>query len=146
MCSQTRNSCAKAFDNRSRNKNLKPKKLRGGQFDSPPSRLVGLSMIFFMSHHAAPPPPFPHHFYNDPCLGRTYPFGNQKSAKSTSKSKVTLFLAVLVFDGNLSQYINSITTSQTRAVKINVNSSCLRPIRKFTLKSIVLNRQNSEKI
>ena len=26
MCSQTRNSCAKAFDNRSRNKNLKPKK------------------------------------------------------------------------------------------------------------------------
>ena len=30
MCSQTRNSCAKAFDNRSRSKNLKPKKLRGG--------------------------------------------------------------------------------------------------------------------
>ena len=26
MCSQTRNSCAKAFDNQSRSKNLKPKK------------------------------------------------------------------------------------------------------------------------
>ena len=36
MCSQTRNSCAKAFDNRSRSKNLKPKKSRGGQFDPPP--------------------------------------------------------------------------------------------------------------
>ena len=30
MCSQTRNSCAKAFDNRPRSKNLKPKKSRGG--------------------------------------------------------------------------------------------------------------------
>ena len=30
MCSQTRNSCAKAFDNQSRSKNLKQKKLRGG--------------------------------------------------------------------------------------------------------------------
>ena len=30
MCSQTRNSCVKAFDNRSRSKNLKPKKSRGG--------------------------------------------------------------------------------------------------------------------
>ena len=29
MCSQTRNSCAKAFDNRSRSKNLKPKKSSG---------------------------------------------------------------------------------------------------------------------
>ena len=36
MCSQTRNSCAKAFGNWSRNKNLKPKKSRGGgQFDTP---------------------------------------------------------------------------------------------------------------
>ena len=34
MCSQTRNSCAKAFDNRSRTKILQPKKSRGGgQFD-----------------------------------------------------------------------------------------------------------------
>ena len=30
MCLQTRNSCAKAFDNRSRSKNLKPKKSRRG--------------------------------------------------------------------------------------------------------------------
>ena len=30
MCSQTRNSCAEAFDNRLRSKNLKPKKSRGG--------------------------------------------------------------------------------------------------------------------
>ena len=47
MCSQTRNSCAKAFDNQSRSKNLKPKKSRGGggQFDSPPSRLIGLKEI-----------------------------------------------------------------------------------------------------
>ena len=36
MCSQTRNSCAKAFDNRSRSINLKPKNSRGGQFDTPP--------------------------------------------------------------------------------------------------------------
>ena len=36
MCSQTRNSSAKAFNNRSRNKNLKPKKSRGCQFDPPP--------------------------------------------------------------------------------------------------------------
>ena len=36
MCSQIRNSCAKAFDNRSRSKNLKPKKSKGGgQFDPP---------------------------------------------------------------------------------------------------------------
>ena len=35
MCSQTRNSCAKAFDNRSRSKNLKQKKSRWGQFDLP---------------------------------------------------------------------------------------------------------------
>ena len=46
MCSQTRNSCAKAFDNRSRSKNLKPKKSRGGQFDPPPpSRLLGLNLF-----------------------------------------------------------------------------------------------------
>ena len=43
MCSQTRNSCAKAFGNRSRSKNLKSKKSRGGQFDPPPSpRPLGL--------------------------------------------------------------------------------------------------------
>ena len=38
MCSQTRNSCAKAFNNRSRSKNLKPKNrgMGGGQFDPPP--------------------------------------------------------------------------------------------------------------
>ena len=30
MPQQTKNSCAKAFGNRSRNKNLKPKKSRGG--------------------------------------------------------------------------------------------------------------------
>ena len=29
MCQQTRNSCTKAFDNRSRSKNLKPRKSRG---------------------------------------------------------------------------------------------------------------------
>ena len=45
MCSQTRNSCAKAFDNRSRGKNLKPKKSRGGVNLTPPlSRLLGLSV------------------------------------------------------------------------------------------------------
>ena len=43
MCSQTRNSCATAFDNRSRSKILKPKKSRGCQFAPPsPSRLLGL--------------------------------------------------------------------------------------------------------
>ena len=36
MCSQTRNSCAKAFDNRSRSKNLKPKNRGGCQFDPLP--------------------------------------------------------------------------------------------------------------
>ena len=36
MCSQARNSCAKAFDNRSRIKNLKPKKSRGGVNLTPP--------------------------------------------------------------------------------------------------------------
>ena len=30
MCSQPRNSCAKAFDNRSRSKTLKPEKSREG--------------------------------------------------------------------------------------------------------------------
>ena len=43
----SRNSCAKAFDNRSRSKNLKPKKSRGGsQFD--PSRLLGLNQYFLL--------------------------------------------------------------------------------------------------
>ena len=47
MCSQTRSSCAKAFDNRSGNKNLKPKKSRGGWsiWPPPPPRLLGLSLI-----------------------------------------------------------------------------------------------------
>ena len=38
MSQQTKNSCAKAFGNRSRNKNLRPKKSRGwgGQIDPPP--------------------------------------------------------------------------------------------------------------
>ena len=35
MCSQTRNSCAKASDNRSRSKNLKPKKSRGVNLTPP---------------------------------------------------------------------------------------------------------------
>ena len=52
MCSQTRNSCAKAFVNRSRSKNLKPKKSRGGQFDPPrlkASRVnaFGVTKFFF---------------------------------------------------------------------------------------------------
>ena len=47
MCAQARNICFKAFDNRSRSKHLKPKKLwggGGGQFDPPPppSRPLGL--------------------------------------------------------------------------------------------------------
>ena len=51
MCSQTRNSCAKAFDNQSRDKNLKPKKSRGGgQFDSP-LRLLGLMELYGRSVH-----------------------------------------------------------------------------------------------
>ena len=33
MSSQTKNSCAKAFGNRSRNKNLRSKRLRGGGRD-----------------------------------------------------------------------------------------------------------------
>ena len=46
MCSQTRNSCAKAFDNWSRNKNLKPQRSRGGQFAPlTPSRLLGLTIL-----------------------------------------------------------------------------------------------------
>ena len=36
MCSQTRNSCAKAFDNQSRSKNLKPKKSSGGEVNLTP--------------------------------------------------------------------------------------------------------------
>ena len=53
MCSQTRNSCAKVFGNRSRRKNLKPKNSRGGQFDPPPlkasrvKRLRGKSIPLF---------------------------------------------------------------------------------------------------
>ena len=45
MCSQTRKGCAKAFDNRARSKNLKPKKSRGGgvNLTPPPSRLLGLT-------------------------------------------------------------------------------------------------------
>ena len=50
MCSQTRNSCAKAFGNRSRSKNLKPKKLRGVNLTPPPSRLLGLSSHCFIIH------------------------------------------------------------------------------------------------
>ena len=47
MCSQTRNSYAKAFNNWSRSKNLKPKNLRGGQFEPPPlSRLLRLNIEF----------------------------------------------------------------------------------------------------
>ena len=49
MCSQTRNSCAKAFDNRSRSKNLKPKNRGGGdQFGTPlkASRVNPIDMIF----------------------------------------------------------------------------------------------------
>ena len=46
MCSQTRNSCAKAFDNCSRSKNLKPK-IRGGSiWPPPPSRLLGIIKVF----------------------------------------------------------------------------------------------------
>ena len=60
MCSQTDNSCAKAFDNRSRSKNLKPKKSRGGgvnltcQFDPPPPppRLLGLNLKCEMKVHS----------------------------------------------------------------------------------------------
>ena len=41
MSKQTKNSCAKAFGNRSKNKNLKPKKSReGGQIDFPPPFLM----------------------------------------------------------------------------------------------------------
>ena len=53
MCSEKRNSCAKAFGNWSRSKNLKPKKLSGGQFapPPPPSRLLGLKqLIQFVEH------------------------------------------------------------------------------------------------
>ena len=49
MCSQTRNSCAKDFDNRLRSKNLKPKKSRGGggpNLIPSPSRLLGLKYQF----------------------------------------------------------------------------------------------------
>ena len=41
MCQQTKNNCTKAFDNRSRSKNLKPKKSRGVNLTPPsPSRLL----------------------------------------------------------------------------------------------------------
>ena len=39
MCSQTRNSCANTFHNRSRSKNLKPKKSRGRSISPPPPPL-----------------------------------------------------------------------------------------------------------
>ena len=42
MYSQTSGSCAKAFDNRSRSKNLKSKKSRGVNLTPPPPRLLGL--------------------------------------------------------------------------------------------------------
>ena len=51
MCLQTRNSCAKAFDNWSRSKNLKPKKSRrgGGKtkflFASLGSSIVGFNKL-----------------------------------------------------------------------------------------------------
>ena len=38
-----RNSCAKAFDNRPRSKNLKPKRSRAGQFDPPPLKASRIS-------------------------------------------------------------------------------------------------------
>ena len=62
MCSQTRNSCAKAFDNRSRSKNLKPKKSRGGagQFNPPPS-----SRLPRVNKHAQS---ILQHVYNQPCM------------------------------------------------------------------------------
>ena len=45
LCSQTRNSCAKAFDNRSRSKILKPKKSKGSIWPPPLWRLLGLIRI-----------------------------------------------------------------------------------------------------
>ena len=54
MCSQTRNSCAKAFDNRSRSKSLKPKKKREGVNltpPPPPSRLLGLNRSLMIESH-----------------------------------------------------------------------------------------------
>ena len=52
MCSQTRNNCAKAFDNQSRSKNLKPKKSRGwGQFDPPPPPLKASRVNGVMLQH-----------------------------------------------------------------------------------------------
>ena len=48
MCLQINNKCAKAFDNRSRSKNLKPKKSRGVNLTPPPSsRLLGLMYLFY---------------------------------------------------------------------------------------------------
>ena len=45
--SQTRNSCAKAFDNRSKSKNSKPKKIEGGGsiWPPPPSSLLRLNIF-----------------------------------------------------------------------------------------------------
>ena len=60
MCSQTRNSCAKAFGNRSRSKTLKPKKSRGGQFDPPPPPQGFLYIIvLYLQIFNAPPGLFP---------------------------------------------------------------------------------------
>ena len=47
MSQQTKNSCAKAFGNRSRNKNLRPKKSRGGGQIDPPLCLLGLIISFY---------------------------------------------------------------------------------------------------
>ena len=45
MCSQTRNSCAKPFDNRSRSKTLKPKKIEGGGSIWPPPPSLKASRV-----------------------------------------------------------------------------------------------------
>ena len=45
MCSQTRNSCAKAFDYQSRSKNLKPKKIEGGGVNLTPPPLFKASRV-----------------------------------------------------------------------------------------------------
>ena len=45
ICSQTRNSCAKAFDNRSKSKNLKPKKIEGGGVNLTPPPLLKASRV-----------------------------------------------------------------------------------------------------
>ena len=59
MCFQTRNSCAKAFNNRSRSKKLKPKKSRrggGGQFDPNPFKASRVKNVNFfkIAHFCCP--------------------------------------------------------------------------------------------